>query len=342
MTVEEQRLLLKVWFYELFFREALPTRALLMLTGEKGSTKTTALNLMGRLLMGSEFNVGAVPKSADDFDVVMHRTWLAAFDNVDEHVPWLKDRLAIAATGNAPLKRELYTSKDTVSMPYRAFVALTSREPKMARDDVADRMLILNTKAVDHKIPAWTLYSAVDRERSSLISEVLQTISKIVGELRAVGDDTDLNIRLADFGRVGLAVARALGREVEFRSAIENLEGAQGRFLVENDSLAPYVIELARQLPDWWEGSPSELFAKLSSQTGFTTAIRNPTSLGKRIKQLRPSLGGTVEIEIIPGARSHSARYRIGPLEGVAEHPLGNGAKPAETPSLDLEPVTFN
>jgi hypothetical protein len=92
--------------------------------------------------------VGAIPATPVDFDVIMAGNWLAAFDNLDDYASWHKDRLAMAATGAAPTKRKLYSDSDLVRSIYRAFVILTSRDPRYIRDDVAERMLVLNTRRI--------------------------------------------------------------------------------------------------------------------------------------------------------------------------------------------------
>ena len=313
VSAEHQRLLFKVWFFGLFFAEEMPTRMLLLLLGEKGSSKTTALNLVGRFLVGPAFSAGSVPRSQDDFDVIMYRNWLVALDNIDEHIPWLKDRLALAATGNTPRKRQLYTDRGEVAAPYRAFTALTSREPKFVRDDVADRMLVLRTRRIEQFQPSQLLYQEIDHARPQLWGEVVPVLQRIVGELRRLESDVGLNFRMADFARVGVAIARALDKEEEFREAMSTVPREQAHLLIEHDLTAQALIQWARENPERGEVTAAELYTDLSRSEGFSHACRNAVSLGQRLRHLQEDLKSAVRIKVLKHSETHAASYVIQP-----------------------------
>jgi hypothetical protein len=99
LSVQEQQVLLSLWFQSLFFGSILPTRTLLAIVGPKGSGKSYTLRAIGLILFGSRFEVQSLPDKEDAFDAVVTGTHFAAFDNADRRVKWLPDRLAICATG---------------------------------------------------------------------------------------------------------------------------------------------------------------------------------------------------------------------------------------------------
>jgi len=350
LTADQQRLLLKVWFFGLFFAEEMPTRMLLLLLGEKGSSKTTVLNLMGRLLMGPAFSAGSVPQSQGDFDVIMHLNWFVALDNIDEHIPWLKDRLALAATGNMPRKRKLFTDRGEVATPYRAFVALTSREPKFIRDDVADRMLVLHTRRIEWFQPSQLLYQEIDRARPPLWGEVITVLQRIVGELRRLESDVGLNVRMADFARVGVAIARALDREPQFCEAMGTLNKEQTSLILEHDLIAQSLIQWTRENPEHEELTAAELYTELTRFEGFNRACRSGVSLGQKLHHLRADLQSVVQIEVVKQSATHSARYTIRLvnhsgskfIEALARKRENTQAeKSGEAPQNPGEPITF-
>ena len=119
----------------------MPSKSILVTIGEKGSRKTSILRRLGIALFGSKYNVRPLPNKAEDFDTLVTNSHFVIFDNADTKREWLNDKLASVATGQTIEKRKLYTDNESIKLPTKTYLALTSRTPGFARDDVSDRLI---------------------------------------------------------------------------------------------------------------------------------------------------------------------------------------------------------
>ena len=70
-TRDECRLLIRLWFYALFFLELFPTKPILAFIGPKGSGKTSLFRRGGQILFGPDFNVVTLTDDEKDFDAAV-------------------------------------------------------------------------------------------------------------------------------------------------------------------------------------------------------------------------------------------------------------------------------
>jgi ABC-type multidrug transport system ATPase subunit len=62
--------------------------------GGQGSGKTTAIRLIGRLLLGPTFDVTGIQRDREDaFTAAVTNRLVLGLDNVDSKIPWLPDAL---------------------------------------------------------------------------------------------------------------------------------------------------------------------------------------------------------------------------------------------------------
>jgi hypothetical protein len=62
LSVEEQRLFLKLWLLGVFFGNIQPTKIILLLVGQQGSGKTSALRRIQKFLFGTKVNLLSIEK----------------------------------------------------------------------------------------------------------------------------------------------------------------------------------------------------------------------------------------------------------------------------------------
>jgi len=198
VSAEERRLLFEAWWKSLFFEELLPSKPVAAFVGEKGSGKSMALRHVGMLLYGPEFNVTQIPRSSDDFDVVVASSYYLALDNVDTTNVWLENKLAVCATGGKTLKRKLYTDSTTIEMPIRCFIALTSARPHFMRDDVSDRLLLFKVSRLESFAPESLLRAELFGARDKIMTETVAAIADILAKLPLPLPKSTL-MRMSDF-----------------------------------------------------------------------------------------------------------------------------------------------
>lgn len=112
LSREDQQILEYINLLHLFFPALRPTRMLPAYLGPQGAGKTTRLKMIGRLFLGSRFNVTGLYRDREDAFIaaVTNRT-ICGLDNADSRIPWLEDALATYATGLRYRLRRLYTMK---------------------------------------------------------------------------------------------------------------------------------------------------------------------------------------------------------------------------------------
>ena len=88
----------------------------MLICGEKGSGKTSALRKWLKLLFGPAGEVSSLEREKPDgFIAAVTSQPVAVFDNVDEKIAWLADYLAQLATGISITRRRLYTTNEAVN-----------------------------------------------------------------------------------------------------------------------------------------------------------------------------------------------------------------------------------
>jgi hypothetical protein len=118
LSVEEQRRLLKLWLLAVFFGSIQPTKIILLLLGEQGSGKTSALRRIQKCIFGARADLLSIEKDKQDgFVATVTTDPLALFDNIDERVSWLPYALSRLATGVTFPRRQLYTTNFKVEFP---------------------------------------------------------------------------------------------------------------------------------------------------------------------------------------------------------------------------------
>src|SRR5215469_9356632 len=90
LSVAEQRLFLKLWVLAVFFGSVQPTKIILLLLGEHGSGKTSALRRIQKAIFGSKADLLSIEKEKQDgFVATVTTDPLALFDNLNERISWL-------------------------------------------------------------------------------------------------------------------------------------------------------------------------------------------------------------------------------------------------------------
>lgn len=313
-----QSLALRVWLLSTFFTELCPTKPLLVLYGERGAGKSMTLRVLLRLLFGPNIEVGGVPEKPDGFTAAAGTSHLLTLDNLDDLVPWLRDKLARITTGVEDYYRKLYTSNELGRVLYRCWPACTSRTSEtLRRDDLADRLLILRVKRVEDEVrqPESQFLEECTRRRGAWWGDVLTVLNAVVRELRVNGRPPRSPLRLADWESFGRVVARMYGKGKAWSVFVESLKTAQRDLLLENEPICE-ALERWLEVPGnrgrelTARGLYEELTAALYGSNKPTSEWpRSARSFAKKFAMLRRDL---------------AARYGLTWREGTTRATRGN------------------
>ncbi len=252
LAQEEAEEVLETWILASYFRSTQPTRPILCLWGEKGTTKTTTARAIGRTVLGPDFDVTALTRHKEDaFQARVTQAGLAVFDNADGKIAWLPDALATLATGGRVDRRKLFRTIELVSYPIQAWAVITSRDPQFGRDDVAERLLPIPTDRPKSFRREGEIQAELSRLRPQLWGSLLKRLQVCVGRLRENGMDLDSNFRMADFAAFLLAIQKDKAGQTHAQKLLKKLTALQDLFITETmaDLWLQYLQEILEDGP---------------------------------------------------------------------------------------------
>jgi len=311
LTPDERRVLLRNWFYSMFFESMAPTKSIIAFIGRMGSGKSSTLRKIGTLLYGSKFQVMPLTEDSKDFDAAITNSDFVAIDNADSKVKWLDDRLAVAATGGTIKKRELYTTNRLVDFPVRCFIGITSRTPHFRREDIADRLLMMKVERFDKFVSEKSLLSEVLDNRDRIMTEVIYRLQEIIRALYETRDEVfEIDFRMADFAQFCLRIARHEGNEDEVRAIFRKLTQEQNIFSLEDDPIFK-LLSAWVEVNGGREITSADLCRELSEIAKRTNVVFPYDGQNRSFAQRLPSLIPSLEEFFIVSQRVAGGRKKL-------------------------------
>jgi hypothetical protein len=226
LNAKEAAFILEIFFYMIPFANAMETRPLLVIHGQKGSGKSSLLKLMGKALFGPEWNLSLIPRSRRDLETEFANNILCCFDNVDRKIQKSqRDAFAAITTGCGYRSRQLYTDSTQKSYNPRPLIAITTRDPAFSAedDDILDRALIIRLKSLTDVIPENELVAAVIKNRDEILTEMVNKMPKLIAALKDDATiDNNRSFRMADFSTFAYKAAFPI-----FRGRLNDTEVAE-------------------------------------------------------------------------------------------------------------------
>jgi len=314
LSEPEARALLRAWFMFLFFRDAIVARPILALFGQPGAGKSTLFRRIYSLLYGRSKSVNSLT-TPEDFDHAVSHDPLVVFDNVDTFTPWLPDKLALSASTSDLTKRKLYTDNDTSTLKRHALIGLTAHNPKFRREDIVDRLLLLNFKRLEVFKPEADILDKIAQTRDALWSGIARDIQKVLSTPYPTESEVPA-FRISDFARAGLWIARALNFEADFRSALAINIKEQVAYNMEEegmliDALQAWLRHNKERQWKWITVSRLHSDLMLIAPEEFARTYPRSLTLGRKLWSLHDTLKTVFRIEFKTGAQRE---WRFAPL----------------------------
>ncbi len=329
LSPAEQRQLFYIWLASLSFRTEMRVKPLAMATGDSWSGKSTLFRIVGRLLIGSNFDLASMSEEKeDDFWTNVTNNAIAGYDNVDGRVRWLPDALCTAADGVTRPKRVLHTTNELAVYKPDCFLMLTARTPRFRRLDVANRSLIFQMapRAAQGKrmVAESRLYSQLHRSRDRMLSELVDVCNAALRVPEQSADDSP--IRSADFYAQAMRIALGLGVAGQLQRTFEKLRIVQHGFTTEGHPIAEAV-------PIWLDGAgpegilnagrqiySDELFRELRAVAGkndINWPYSGASTFGRAFGEILDAVA--VHFQILQRDRKggKGTLYRLAPLDWV-------------------------
>jgi hypothetical protein len=260
----DHRLLLKVYLVAALLSDiALP---ILIITGEKGSAKTTTHKLLRKLIDPSSLETLTAPNNIREFIQLAahHRT--VYLDNVSSFPDWQSDAFCRLCTGEGFSKRQLFTDDDDIVYNFRGLGGLNGINLVAANPDLLARSIMLRQEPIseEERRGESEILEEFERKRPFILGTMFDALSKAMSTYRTV--NLSHSPRLADFAHWGAAIAQALGHSAEeFIEAYERNIKSHNEEAV-NESMVAYAILEFMTNEKCWQGFGSQLWKTLEAQ----------------------------------------------------------------------------
>lgn len=268
------------------------------LIGEYGSAKTSTTRVLRSLIDPVTAMVAPGGEKPDDLLVRAWHNYVLTLENMSD-LTKLSDTLCGITTGMGFEVRQLFTNGDLFSIWVRRPVIVNGIDPSKYAADLISRMVEIELAKPEKRM----LESEFEQRLADSAPRMFGAVVGAVVEVLKVLPEIDPhefaeNVRLAEFGAIGEAMARVLGKEPGW--FVERMVEAQDMAQDEaaDDSITMQALE-AMQEPvarrGRFLGTPQELLVEMrqSAEVVGLNLARLPltaATLSRELNQLKPAL----------------------------------------------------
>lgn len=270
----------------------------LLVHGVQGSTKTTLLKVVRRLLDPSGVEVRGGVRDQTEFAQAAFQSRALFFDNLTSVPDWLSDALCRTVTGEGWSKRRLYTDEDSVYFEYQRVIGLSGINLVAGRADLLDRAVIISLDPVppDQRRKEKDFWREYEEARPAILGGIFDALA------RAMTIEPTLELprlpRMADFCGWGAAAAQALGKTPrDFIVAYDRNVGRQNEAALEASPVGQAVLSLMADRDDDWTGTAVLLREELETvaqdlhiDTRSKQWPKTPSWVTRRLREVQPNL----------------------------------------------------
>lgn len=289
---DEYKLLFLVWLVSSFWPNI--PHPMAVFYGSAGAAKTTACKLIKKIIDPSTSGTLTVSRDDRSRTVTFLQNYYLPFDNLSRINDELSDIFCRVITGTSIEQRKLYKNLDMVAMNIQRIVSINGIVNVIEKPDLRDRSIFFEVERITDKNR---------REEQEIFVEFEKVLPRLLGEIFSVLSlamkiypNVKLQVmpRMADFTRVGYAIAEALGgmgeQFIKDYSKNRNTQDIE----ILNESPIATAIYLFLQEHKKWEGTASGFLkevtaysAKIGIDSSDPSFPRFPNVLIRRINEIK-------------------------------------------------------
>jgi hypothetical protein len=190
LNEEDQKLLLRVHFFQLFFDTCISMKMCPVFEGPGGAGNNTVTARIGRFLEGNTFSVHHMPKDERTLNEKSANRLYAGFDEYDSSNHEMESAFRSWCTTMTYETRKLYTEFDKAIAVLARGASLSTNYNPIKESATGRRQLTFfvatRDKASGYRSPAMDIWQEFDRKSDDLWSEVIADLMVIVNGLAEV------------------------------------------------------------------------------------------------------------------------------------------------------------
>ncbi|KGF72847.1 hypothetical protein DO97_03715 [Neosynechococcus sphagnicola sy1] len=272
-----------------------PTFPVLLLAASRGSGKTTIAEFLKSLIDPGKAPLIGLTADHHKASVAGARRWMLCYDNISAINLEQSDLLCRLATGFGFSTRTLFeTDGETVFELARPQI-LTAIDHVVTRDDLSDRLLMVQLPAIDKakRLKKADLDAKLEDLRPKLLGALLTALSETLAEQPRI-NPSELP-RMADYGHFAIAAETALGLPAgEFLRVFDANREASRQVVLESSPLAEAIQAMITRDYEF-KGTASVLLKKLE-EFAEESVVRSrfwpkaSNTLTRQLNRLKPDL----------------------------------------------------
>lgn len=294
LRTKEDELLFGIYLVTAFLKP-LVNVPLLVLLGEKGSSKSSILRRIERIIDPKTTDLMGAPQNNSDLEIRLNNNYFSTFDNLSFLTKRTSDLLARAITGGSTSRRRLYTDTTEITLNLRSVVALNGIGMVATEADLLDRSIVFKVDRIPQSEirTEKDLKSAFDEDLPKFIGAIFLCISEVLADDKPV--TIQKRTRMADWCEAAIKVGRIFGLEDEEVAKIifENQKALNRQTLGEN-LVAQCLMELMSTRQEY-VGSVTRLLGDLcdiAEENAIKASLLpgQPNILSRRLNELKSNL----------------------------------------------------
>jgi hypothetical protein len=290
------------------------TEPILILHGEQGSGKSSAAEVIKRIVDPSTPNL--LKNVADVRTVAIHaqKTRILLYDNLSYLSPETSDLMCSMSTGGGHVERALYSNDELTVWAFKRPQILTGIDEVATRGDLLDRSLMVELSPITGghyraETDYWKDFTECHPYLLGALLDAVCAALKIQKETpKPVGT------RMVDFAHIATAADVPLGySEGAFMARLLENKDRGHEVAIESSPVAIAISRLVRESPgESWSGNVEALSAALLLRVDEETKRKKwpntNRSLGREIARVSPNLRG-LGISVIATRTSRERGY---------------------------------
>lgn len=266
-----------------------------LLSGEKGSAKSTALRRIEQIVDPKVMGLGGAPRSLEALELRMHNSYFLTMDNLSRISLNVSDTLCRGCTGGSVTKRMLYSDTEEVIMDLKCIIAMNGVSVVAKESDLMDRCILYKFS----RIPKEEMRTEheLDKEFEKILPDILGCCFQLVAT--ALADKKPVKVkektRLCDFFDIAIKIGRALSYDDQEIAEIlwANQKEVNSHTLGES-TVAQCVLELMEEYEEY-TASISTLLGDIKevaerNNIQYSQLPKQPNQLSRQLNQVKENL----------------------------------------------------